>query len=83
MLSEKEMQLVVHAAVREAVHETLIGLGFEMQSPAQLQADMHYLRGLRKGSEEVTRLVRHSVLTLAVSTALYLLWQAVKAALGK
>lgn len=69
-----------HDIVRDAVRETLVGLGFDIADPRGLQADMIYLRRIRRGAEDVTRVVRHSVLTLAVSTALYLLWEAVKGA---
>ena len=67
--------------VRQAVHETLSGLGFDMREPNQLQADMFYLRKMRKGSEDISKIVRHSVLTLLVSSGLYLLWEAVKTSL--
>ena len=64
--------------VRAAVEETLRGLGFDLRAPEQLQADMYYLRRMRKGSEEMTRLTRRTLLTMAVSTALFLLWEAFK-----
>lgn len=67
--------------VRKTVEETLCGLGFDMRNPNQLQADMLYLRRVRKGSEDMTRIVRHSILTLLASTGIYLLWEAVKNAL--
>ena len=66
------------ALISSAVRETLIGLGFDMHSPNELQADMHYLRHLRKGSEDVRKIVRHSLLSILISSALFLLWQALK-----
>ena len=69
--------------VKKAVHETLGGLGFDMREPNELQADMLYLRKVRKGAEDMTRVVRRSVLTLLISTGLYLLWQAVREAATK
>lgn len=78
-----ELHMLIRETVKETVRETLVGLGLNPQDPPSLQADMHYLRQLRRGAEEMARLVRHSVLTLAVSTGLYLLWQAIKAAAGK
>lgn len=65
--------------VRETVQETLLGLGFDMMDPNRLQADMHYLRKLRDGSEDVARIIRRSAITLSLSTGVYLLWEAVKA----
>lgn len=64
--------------VRETVHETLVGLGFDMQDPQKLQADMHYLRKMRSGSEDVGRIIQRSAITLSFTTALYLMWEAVK-----
>ena len=69
--------------VREAVHETLSGLGFDLKEQPELQADMYYLRRMRKGSEDVHKIIRHSLLTLLVSTGLFLLWEAVRGMLGK
>jgi hypothetical protein len=64
--------------VRQTVHETLLGIGFEMTEPHKLQADMHYLRKLRSGSEDMMRVVQRSAIALSCTTALYLLWDAVK-----
>lgn len=64
--------------IRDTVRETLLSLGFSTEDPTALQADMHYLRRIRRGSEEMARVVRHSIVTLIVSTGLYLLWLAVK-----
>lgn len=69
--------------VRETVHETLCGLGFDMSDPNKLQADMHYLRKIRMGSEDVLRVVHHSAITLTFTTSLYLIWEAVRHLLGK
>ena len=64
----------VRAIVREAVAETLDGLGFETTKPKELQADMYFLRRLRYGQDEVWKLIRRSVMGLAISATLYLLW---------
>ena len=69
---------VIRQVVREAVRETLICVGLDMQQPHQLQADMHYLRKLRQGSEDIAHIIRRSLLTAMVSTVLFLLWEAVK-----
>lgn len=71
------------ALVRQVVLETLASMGLDVSIPTELQADLYYLRRLRKGGEEVRTIVRHSILTLAVSTALYMLWEAMKGALEK
>lgn len=64
--------------VRETVRETLENVGFDMREPNKLQADMYYLRKLRHGSEDMMQLLRRSAITLSFTTALYLLWEAVK-----
>lgn len=69
--------------MRETVRETLENVGFDMREPNKLQADMYYLRKLRHGSEDMMQLLRRSAITLSFTTALYLLWEAVKAMLQR
>lgn len=71
-------EVMMRKLVSEAVRETLTQVGLDMQHPHQLQADMHYLRKLRYGSEDMARVIRRSLLTVTVSTLLFLLWEAVK-----
>ena len=69
--------------VRDTVRETLESVGFDMREPNKLQADMYYLRKLRHGSEDMMQLLRRSAITLSFTTALYLLWEAVKGVLQR
>ena len=69
--------------IRQTVLETLSGLGFQSEAPAELQADMYYLRRVRRGSEDMARRVRSVVLTTLASTGLYLLWEAIRQQLGR
>jgi hypothetical protein len=71
--SEKTRQFI-----HEVVRETLTGLGFTLHPPGEIQSDMVYLRKLRQGSEETTRILRNSTITIVVSSLLYLLWEAIK-----
>ncbi len=64
--------------VRQTVLETLEGLGFDAETPTGLQADMHYLRRLRLGAEDMSRRAKGAVLTILISTSLWLLWEAVR-----
>lgn len=73
----------LHALCREAALEALASVGIDVANPTELQADLYYLRRLRRGGEEVRSILRHSLLTLTVSTALYMLWEALKGLLGK
>ncbi|MBM3618938.1 MAG: hypothetical protein FJX23_10415 [Alphaproteobacteria bacterium] len=78
-----EQEEIYRKIVKEAVHETLLGVGFDLREPSQMQADMHYLRKLRHGSEDMTRVLQRSAITLGFSTALFLLWEAFKSILQK
>lgn len=69
--------------VRQTVEETLSGIGFDMNAPNQLQADMYYLRKLRNGSEDMMRVVRRSAITVGFSTSLFLMWEAVRGILQR
>lgn len=82
-MEEGKQDEVYRRLVRETVHETLMGLGVNMNDPGQMQADMHYLRKLRQGSEDTVRVLQRSAITLGFSTGLFLLWEAVKAIIHK
>jgi hypothetical protein len=81
-MQEKEFKSLNETAIRAIVHETvaetLSNIGFDTSAPSDIQADMYYLRRIRKGSEDMRGIVRRSLLTLAVSTSLFLLWEAIK-----
>ena len=47
--------------VKEAVSETLSGLGFTTSEPHELQADLLHIRRLRTGSEYISRKVKAGV----------------------
>jgi hypothetical protein len=74
---------ILKQLIRQTVLETLSGLGFQAETPAELQADMYYLRRMRKGSEEMARKIRMVVLSTLLSTGLYLLWEAIRQQLGR
>lgn len=69
--------------IRRTVHETLITLGFKVNEPFEVQADVAYLHKLRKGSEKISWAVKSSVVTVVISGILTVLWLGIKAALGK
>lgn len=68
--------------IREAVQETLSGLGFNVNNLYEVQADMQYLHKLRRDSEDLSSRIRLSIITVTVPALLYLLWGAVKKAVG-
>ena len=69
--------------VREAVHETLNGLGVNMSNPQEMQADFMYIRKMRKGSEMISRNIITSVVTVTIPPFLYLMWEAIKNSVSK
>ena len=62
----------IRRIVREAVYETLSGLGMATSEQHELQADFLFIRKMRKGSEAM------AVITVLVPAFLYMVWQAVK-----
>ena len=69
--------------VREAVHETLNGLGITTHSPQEMQADFIYIRKMRKGAEMVTQKIKASIITVTIPTVLYIAWESFKELLKK
>jgi hypothetical protein len=63
---------------REAVMEALISVGIDVSSPTELQADLYYLRRLRRGADEMRSVVRKALISLVVSGVIFLLWKAFK-----
>jgi hypothetical protein len=74
-MTEEEL---LRKIIREAVHETLSGLGFNLANLQEMQADLLYLHYKRKSSEEMMGRIRLSVITVVIPLLLYLVWEAVK-----
>lgn len=56
-MQEREIRRIV----KEAVSETLSGLGFTTAEPHELQADLLHIRRLRTGSEYISRKIKVGV----------------------
>lgn len=67
--------------IEKTVRETLSGLGFNADDIHEMQADLMYLRRMRKGSEEMGQWIRRSIITVTIPTLLFVLWEAFKHAL--
>jgi len=78
-----EVRAIVRQAAREAVHETLAGLGIHANDQKDIQADLFYLRKIRKGSEFVGMRAKASVIAILIPSILYLIWEAVKQTIHK
>lgn len=68
--------------VKETVGETLSGLGFSSSDPNEIQADLIYLRKMRTGSEEMSKLIKKCIITVTIPSFLYIVWEALKKALN-
>lgn len=64
--------------VKEAVEQTLERLGFTVDEPNKLQADMIYVRKAREGSEEVQKWIRRTAISVAITGMLYSIWKELK-----
>ena len=79
MTEEENLRKIIH----ETVQETLRGVGFNVEKPHEIQADLLYLHKVRKGSEEVSRLIRRSVITVCIPAFLYVAWEVLKQILSR
>ncbi len=73
----------IRKIVREAVYETLGGLGVDSTSQHEVQADFIYVRKMRKGSEAMSRNIRATAITFCIPTVLYMFWESIKQAVGR
>lgn len=72
---------ITRKIIHEAVQETLRGLGFNVEHPQEIQEDLLYLRKMRKGGEELSRLIKKTVVTVTIPGLLYLAWEVLKQAM--
>lgn len=73
----------IHKIVKEAVRETLAGLGFDMGDIHKAQADLVFLRELRTGSEDLKKRVKNTIITVCIPAILYLIWESIKNNINK
>ena len=70
-------------AARDSVLQTLNAIGIDAENIHECQADMLYLRKIRRGSEELPAKIKASLITVLVPTFLYIAWEAFKSKLMK
>ena len=68
----------LRAIIEETVTRTLEHIGFTVEEPNHMQADMIYLRKARQGSEEIHKWIHRTAVGAAVSGAIYSIWQGVR-----
>lgn len=72
----------IREAVREGIEEALTKYGVETANPNSMQADLIHLRKSRIGSEELAKWAKRSAITVAISSLLATLWNAIKHAIN-
>lgn len=83
MNEEDKIRLIIKESAKEIVRETLEGLGFDINKAHEMQADLYYLRVIRKGSEKTAYFLKTSILGVVIPSVLYLLWEAIKYSITK
>lgn len=68
---------------KEIVRDILDGMGFKKDDAYAIRNDLVYLRKKRKGSEDILRLIRRSVIGASVPVVLYVLWEVFKGSINK
>jgi hypothetical protein len=79
MMTDDEIRQIV----REAVYETLSGLGMAAHEQHEVQADFLYIRRMRKGSEAISGSIKTTLITVLIPSFLYVIWEALKSELWK
>ena len=73
-LSSEEVRVIV----KEAVKETLVSIGVDVEDATEVQKDMAYIRQFRKGSQSLKGNIIRTIIVVLVPATLYLIWEAVK-----
>ena len=79
MVNDK-LKETIREAVREGIDDALTKYGIDTSDPNSMQFDMVYLRKSREGSDELAKWVKRSIITVAISSLLATLWNAIKQA---
>ncbi len=82
-MTQDEIEKIAKCAAVKAVDQTLERLGFDVDHPLEVQQDVAYLHRQRMASENVGRIVRRSVIGLAVAGAAAVFILGFKQYLGK
>ncbi len=66
MVNDK-LKTIIKEAVRDGIEEALTKYGVDTANPTSMQADLLHLRKSRLGSDEVTKWIKRSVITVVIS----------------
>lgn len=79
-MDENQIKALAKEVAKETVKETFLTLGVDASKPMEVQADFHFLRDCREGSEKIKSKAGLAVVGVLVTTALAALWIGIKAA---
>ncbi len=65
-------------AVRDAVHETLLGLGVDASRPLEMQKDFQHLRDWRSATNSVKRRALHVAVGVVMAGMIAAFWLGIK-----
>ncbi len=82
-MEDHALRKIIKESAREAVHETLIGLGVRVDEPYAIQEDLIYLRKLRVGSEQTRLMLKRSAIGTFVVGITTVLIMGIKEYLGR
>jgi hypothetical protein len=74
-----EIKQIVHASVLQALGH----LGFTVDDPHAIQKDMIHLRSSRQAQEEMAKWIKRTTVGICLTGLLYMLWDALGAALKR
>ncbi len=73
-----KLKEAIREAVRDGIEEALTKYGVDTSNPHAMQSDLLHLRKSRQGSEEVTKWIKRSSITVFISGLIVTLWQGIK-----
>lgn len=68
----------IRKVVKEAVAETLTGIGIDASDIRETQADFMYIRKMRLGSEYMRQRLKTTCISVCVPAFLYVMWESFK-----
>ncbi len=74
----REIDALIRRAVKDGQKDGLRMLGFNLNEPQEIQADLQYLRNIRNGTRELRRHVIKSTIWAFICFFGYLVWESIK-----
>ncbi|WP_341755605.1 hypothetical protein [Candidatus Tisiphia endosymbiont of Ptychoptera albimana] len=77
------IEVHLEKAIEKGVISALKSFGADVDNQQEVQCDFHFLRKLRKRSEESSHMLIRAVISVTIGTAAVTLWEGVKIILLK